>query len=349
MELLPQEFINFARYANISTTTIDRLIGNDLSESVGVNVEELRYRELLDNESLSMANWKLLEKPSKILLLKKIARRDIFQEYKLFCDNKCKYITLLGITKYNAILFEEYDNKNKFVHELVDKYKTYQTIDQDLTSIENLTKDEWFIIVALIELFLEKYPTPDSKWEPTELLLFTQNSLIQIINESEDKIEDQTWWQHWKKISKDKIPNKDDIEIAILMLANRKLVGYMSDEEGEDVYYIGQGLLWMIRSLSWWDRGFVIEDTINNVSFYLLEASSLFILINDNDVAYSLINIDGGTNLQNVIDNFLLLDNKKSSKIIKEQIKQRFCTNCGKELLEGAKFCSNCGAKVGVN
>lgn len=29
------------------------------------------------------------------------------------------------------------------------------------------------------------------------------------------------------------------------------------------------------------------------------------------------------------------------------QYKHRFCTNCGKPLVEGAAFCTNCGAKIG--
>ncbi len=349
MELLPQEFMGFAKYNNLSDTTIRRLIGDDLLQTTAVDSENLTWRDTPSKESLNVENWKLLEKPSKEFRLKKIARREIFQEYKLFCDNKCEYLSMVGTTKYDAILFEEYNNKNKFIRSLVDKYKDFQSVDQELKSIESISEDEWFIIVALLELFLEKYPTPDANWKPTELLVFTQNSLIQIIKESENRIEDQTWWQHWKKISKHEIPNKGDIETAILMLASKRLIGYMDSVEGEDVYYIGQGLLWLIRSLSWWDRGFIIENRVNNVSLYLLQASALFILINENNTSYSLLNIDG-VDLERIIGNFIGLDRKNidttNPEIIKEQNKQRFCTNCGKQLPEGSKFCPFCGTKV---
>ncbi len=345
MELLPQEFIGFAKYMNVSDTTIVKLIGDNLSQSVVSSLKDLTWREIPSKESLNIENWELLEKSSKVLSLKKVARREVFQDYQLFCNLKCEYLSLVGVTRHNAILFEEY-NKNEFMINLVDKYKNFQSIDQDLKSIENLSKNEWFILVALLEFFLEKYPTPDSNWEPDELLIFTQNSLIKIIEDSENRTEDQTWWQHWKKISKHEVPNSVDIETAILMLASKRLIGYMERVEGEELYYIGQDLVWQIRSLAWWDRGFIIEDSINNISLYLLEASSLFVLVNENDTNYSLFNIDG-VDLESVIDNFISLD-RENPEIVNEvqQNKQCFCINCGKELPVGAKFCPYCGNKV---
>ncbi len=349
MELLPEEFKNFARYIGLSDITIGKLIGDDLLQATVVNPESLSWRKLPSKNSLSVENWKLLEKPSKILTFKKIARREIFQEYKLFCDFKSKYISVLGITRYNAILFEEFDSKNIFINSLIDKYKDYQTVDQDLKFIENISGEEWFVIVALIELFLERYPTPDADWIPTDLLVFTEDSLIQTIEESENKIEDQTWWGHWKEISKSEMPNIEYIETAILILANKKLIGYTDNADEKDIYYIGQELLWLIRSLAWWDRGFVIEDKENSISLFFMQASSLFVLINENDTNYSLLNING-TDLERVVDNFIALDEQsidnKNSKIIKEQNRQLFCTNCGKQLPIGAKFCPYCGAKI---
>lgn len=45
----------------------------------------------------------------------------------------------------------------------------------------------------------------------------------------------------------------------------------------------------------------------------------------------------------------IILNNKKSSTEKEKQgeVSMAFCTNCGRQLAEGAKFCFECGAKVG--
>lgn len=350
MDLLPSEFVKYASLASVSTKRISEIIGVDLMQFTPANDKDISSRQqALDNE-INIENWQILKSPSQKLLLKRIARRKVFQTSQVFCAENCQKASLVGTTAFNSILFEGYANQTDFIDSITEKFEGYQSVEQDLKYIQNLSSDEFFVLTALLELFIEKYPDPTGEWIPDELLVFTSESLLITINESEEKIEDQTWWQNWKEISNSSIPNVEDIETAILLLANKALVGMLDEVDGKEVFFIGQSLLWLIRSLVWWDRGFIIENDINKIQLYVFQASSLFALVVENNQNYSLFNIDG-TDLPQLVSNFIS-DSTEGKTFETDEIqeemhqKPKFCPNCGTPVIADSKFCANCGHKL---
>ncbi len=342
MELLPTEFITFAKFAKVSEKTIQSIIGiNLMNLKIIENADDMNWRAVPSTNDISLKNWEVLENYQKIIQLKNIARRQVFQTNKLFCSEDFNTISSVAVTEQNSIKFTEYYSKKDFIESLTNPFLSIQSVDQKLKLLEGLSSIEFFVIVALIELFLSKYSYPDSNWIPDELITFSSNSIQEIIKESEHKIEDQTWWQHWNAISNVEIPNTEAINTALLLLQTKALIGNTNDVE--DNYFIGKSLLWLIRSIAWWDKGFVLES--NNYSLYVFQASSLFIVLKE-DETYSLINVEG-IDLPTIIENFIsltdeLVENKQpeTTKIIK------FCPNCGEPVIKGAKFCVNCGNKL---
>lgn len=345
MDLLPSEFINYAKNAKVSLDKIAHIIGADLMEFIPASEDDVPLRDATPIE-----NWELLETPTHVFCFKKIVRRSLFQTYQLYCDSNNDNLSLIGTSRFNSVLFEAFTSQVDFINTISEKFENYQSIDQDLKSIQNLSSDEFFVIVALLELFIEKYPTPTINWSPNELLVFTKESLLEIISESKTKLEDQTWWQHWKSLTDAPIPAVGDIETAILLLANKGLIGMMDDVEGKEVFFIGQSLVWLLRSLVWWDLGFVLENEENKTQLFVIQASSLFALIVENTQNFSLFNIDG-EQLPKLISNFMnyaespndttkVLDKKETPK------KTNFCPNCGTAVKTDAKFCANCGQEL---
>ncbi len=350
MELLPSEFIKYAKDAKVSLDKIAQIIGHDLIEFIPESESDLVSREVPINEEIPIRNWEILEDPTHVFRFKKIARRSLFQAYQLYYDKNSDYLTLVGTSRYNSVLFETYTSQSLFISDVSDKFEKFESVDQDLKSIQNLSSDEFFIVTSLLELFIEKYPTPNVDWVPDELLVFTKESLLQIIADSETKIEDQTWWQNWKNISDASEPNVDDIEMAMLLLANKGFIGILDEVDGKDVFFIGQSLLWLLRSLVWWDLGFIIENKDTKMQLFVLQASSLFAIVVENMQNFSLFNIDGDQ-LPKLVSNFMNYTespNDTTGDIDQEERnnKLNFCSNCGSDVIPDSKFCAHCGNKL---
>ena len=343
MDLLPSEFISYARYAKVSNAKITQIIGHELMNFLPASEEDLVSREIPQNNEIPIKNWKLLEKPTHVFSFKKIARRDVFQAYQLFYEKSNDKLTLVGTNRFNAVLFEAYSSQTNFIKDISEKYEHYERINQDLNAIQQLSSDEFFVFTALLELFTEKYPTPNTDWSPDELLVFTKESLLKIISDSEEKLEDQTWWQHWQKINEIAVPNNDNLETAILLLANKGFVGILDDINGKEVFFIGQSLVWILRSLVWWDLGFVIENEQNKTKLFVLQASALFALIVEDNQNFSLFNIEGAQ-LPKLLSNFMNDSDEKNTET--DSKKLNFCPNCGAPVISEAKFCANCGNKL---
>ncbi len=350
MDLLPSEFIKYAKNAKVSLDKIAHIIGADLMELIPASEEDFVSREVPLNEAIPIENWKLLEVPTHVFCFKKIVRRSLFQTYQLYCDKNNDNLSLVGASRFNSVLFEAYKSQSDFIKDISDKFGNYESIEQDLKSIQNLSSDEFFVITALLELFIEKYPTPNTEWVPTELLVFTKESLLQIIADSEEKFEDQTWWQHWKSLTDASIPKAEDIETAMLLLANKSFIGMMDDVEGKEVFFIGQSLVWLLRFMVWWDLGFIFENEENNTQLFVIQASSLFVIVVENKQNFSLFNIDGNQ-LPRLVSNFMNYaerPNDTTKEVDKKETtkKTNFCPNCGSAVKTDAKFCTNCGQKL---
>ena len=350
MDLLPSEFVTYATQANVSLNRIQEIIGRDLMQLKLADGEDVSWRETPSKDEISIENLELLENPSQIFTFKKIARRAVFQEYKLFCNSKCDKLSLVGTTSFNSVIYNAFSSQESFIKEITEVFKLYPSIDQELKKIPNLSYDEFFVLLAILELFIEKYPNPNTDWTPNELLVFTKESLLKIIIDSDEKIEDQTWWQHWKEIAKSTIPDSEAIETAMFLLANKELIGLLDEVEGEDVFFIGQSLLWLIRSFAWWDRGFILENDTNKTQLYVFQASSLFALIVEDKTQYSLFNL-AGKDLPKLVSNFInfsadTTDSLEERKIETTTIKLNFCPNCGSPVIAGASFCANCGTNL---
>ncbi|MGJ8743271.1 zinc ribbon domain-containing protein [Polaribacter sp.] len=347
MEYLPHEFVQFAQKKGVSENAILNLLGAEFSNSTLADDEDISWRKIPDIDSLDDENWRLLENFSKVYQLKKIARRRVFSSNNLYYNQTLDKVSLFEFNKYNAIRFETFKTKKEFVDNLTEKYVPYKSFAYKLPQLNNLSKDEWFIIVSLLELFIEKNPIPNSTYTPDELFVFTPDSLLQLIKNSSQRKEEYTWWGHWQKLSEHKIPTIEEIETAILVLVNKALAGYLEQSEKEDVYFVGKELVGIMNALAWWDRGFVIESEPIATKLYLFQADSLFVLVNENNKNYSLFNIDG-EQLPNLLSNFMNVADKPNTAIDQKEPRKKinFCSNCGSSVIPGTKFCSNCGNKL---
>lgn len=363
LELLPSEFVKLAQFAEVSEKSLLTLLGKTLYPSQKeLDNDQVAWRSIPDKEALQIENWKLIEQADRTFELTKIAMRRRIQKYSLFTNRNLTYFTQIGISEHNAVLYQDYKNPSEFTGELTGKYRDIESVDQDLKIIENLTEDEFRVFLALVENFISLYPVPKSDWVPDELLLFTAESLSKTVHESAGKSDSETWWKHWQKLHDSKMPGEKQLETACFTLSQKQLIGYMDDIDIKNVFFVTKNLLWLIRAIAWWDRGFILSDPANNIKLTFIEASSLFVIFNDRDKYFSLFNI-GGKELETIILNFLSYDKireetfdetketpvpkiKKETEIETKDPSPNFCFQCGKPVLPKAKFCINCGVKL---
>lgn len=350
MELLATEFKELALKAGLSDERLINLIGEEFYEMELALDQDLSWRKLPFLEDFQ-DNLQLLKSPVISLEYKKIHRRAVIQTYQLYGDTTGEIVSLLGTTPQNTIRFEPFTSYSDFEHFATNAVLDYPAMDFQNTSIRHLSADAFQVFVLLVELFIEKYPTPTQDWEPNELLTFTTDSLMRIMQDSNMRTHENTWWQHWKKLTNQTELTNETLELGIAQLAHKELIGYIDEIEGQDVYFIGKDLTWYIRGIVWWDKGFMLSNTINNTQFITIAASALFVIVTEGDNDFSIFNVDGKT-LQKYLKKYLeiAVNPMQEHANLKEEVVNSsqpvFCSQCGNKLTEGAKFCSNCGNKI---
>jgi hypothetical protein len=350
MELLSNEFIELAHKSGLSDERMKDLIGEDFYEMEVASEQDLSWRKLPTSEELSVC-WQVLKHPAIALEYKKINRRTVVQTYQMFGDKTGEILTLVGTTPHYTIRMEHFNNYSGFEHFATNTLVDYPAMDFQNTSIRHLSSEAFQVFTLLVELFIEKYPTPATDWEPDELLTFTVDSLTHIMNDSNSRLNEYTWWQHWKKLTNQTELTQDDFDLGIAQLAHKELIGFVDEVEGQDVYFIGKTLTWYVRGIVWWDKGFLLNNTINNTQFITIAASALFVIITEGNNDFSIFNVDGKTQqkyLKKYIEIALDSNSEKpsSKEVGVENSQPLFCSQCGNKLMEGAKFCSKCGYKI---
>lgn len=350
MELLSTEFRDLAKAAGLSDERLINLIGADFYDMELALDQDLAWRKLPNLEDLQ-DSFQVLKSPAISLEYKKINRRTVIQTYQMFSDSKGEGWVLLGATPHNTLRFETFSSYNDFEYFATNILVDYPAMDFQNTSIRHLSADAFQVFALLVELFIEKYPTPTSDWEPDTLLTFTVDSLTRIMQDSNLRSQENTWWQHWKQLTKQTDLSLDTIELGIAQLAHKELIGFIDEVEGQDVYFIGKDLTWYIRGIVWWDKGLMLSNPNNNTRFITIAASALFVIIIEGDNDFSIFNIDGVTQqkyLKKYIDIAINPSSEKATS--KEEVfdspKPIYCSQCGNKLTEGAIFCSKCGHKI---
>ena len=224
-------------------------------------------------------------------------------------------------------------------------------MDFQNTSIRHLSSDACQVFTLLVELFIEKYPSPTTDWEPDELLTFTSDSLKRIMQDSNLRYQEYTWWQHWKQLTNQADLSQENFDLGIAQLAHKELIGFVDEVEGQDVYFIGKNLTWYIRGIVWWDKGLMLSKVSNNTQFITIAASALFVIITEGENDFSIFNVDGLTQqkyLKKYIEIALnpVSETRSSKDEILDSSQPVFCSQCGNKLTEGARFCSKCGYKI---
>jgi hypothetical protein len=312
--------------------------------------QDLSWRELPILEDLQ-DNFQVLKIPAIYLEYKKIQRRTVIQTYQMFGDKTSEKLTLLGTTPQNTVRFESFNSYTDFEHFATNALVDYPAMDFQNTSIRHLSADAFQVFTLLVELFIEKYPTPTQDWEPDELLTFTSDSLTRIMQDSNMRTHENTWWQHWKKLTNQTDPTQETLELGIVQLAHKELIGYIVEVEGQDVYFIGKDLTWYIRGIVWWDKGLMLSNSVNNTQFITIASSALFVIVTEGDNDFSIFNVDGIT-LQKYLKKYIeiAVNPTQEKATLKEEVVDRsqpiFCSQCGNKLTRGARFCSNCGNKI---
>ncbi len=352
MELLATEFKELALKAGLSDERLKDLIGEDFYEMDIALDQDLSWRELPTSEDF-FDFLQVLKNPAITLAYKKINRRTVIQAYKMYVDSQGEKLVLLGTTPHNTLRFEPFSSYSDFEHFATNTVVDYPAMDFQNTSIRHLSADAFQVFTLLIELFIEKYPTPTQDWEPDELLTFTRDSLTRIMQDSSKRANENTWWQHWKKLTNETDLSQDTFDLGIAQLAHMEFIGYLEEVGGQDVFFIGKNLTWYLRGIVWWDKGLMLNNTVNNTQFIVIAASALFVIITEGDNDFSIFNVDGIT-LQKYLKKYMEIAlnpaqeqiTSKETTTIDEISQPVFCSQCGNKLTEGAKFCSKCGSKV---
>ena len=350
MELLSTEFRDIAKAAGLTDERIKNLIGEDFYEMELALDQDLSWRKLPTSEEL-FEYLQILNKPAFTVEFNKIRRRTVVQTYKMYLNSVGEKLALLGTTFNNTLRFEPFKSYLDFEHFATNALVDYSAMDFKNSSIRHLSADAFQVFTLLIELFIEKYPSPTQDWAPDELLTFTSKSLMRIMQDSNHRTNEKTWWQHWKKLLHQTEPSQENFDMGIAQLAHKELIGYMDEIAGEEVFFIGKNLTWYLRGIVWWDKGLMLKNTENNTQFIVIAASALFVVVTEGDNDFSIFNVAGIT-FKKYLKKFVEIalkpvqeQNAKQNESITNS-KPIFCSQCGNKLEANAKFCSNCGNKI---
>lgn len=350
MELLSFELIQLAKREGIAEDKIRQIIGPELASMRSEAGEDLSWRQLPSSSDLA-DNLQLLLKGKYPVFLSKIAKRQISQAYQAFLDSQSDTYTLIGKTPNNTIRLEAFQTYEEFEEFSIGPFSDFSLLPISLEALNQLGKSEFQVLMLLVELFIRTYPDPDLDWEPDGELTFDVKELMTLAESAEEVENTDTWWRHLGQLTDLNPVSQSELEAGIALLALKELVAEMEEDIAIDRYYIGKDLLWFIRSLAWWDRGFLITDDMTASEFLLIQASGLFVITIDQGKNFGIVHLSPG-DLKNHFIKYIQLirANRETSPVEKPFQSQsqaaRFCHNCGAKLISAAKFCMSCGTKI---
>lgn len=354
MELLSFELIQLAKGEGIAEDIIRQIIrqaiGPELASMRSEAGEDLSWRQLQRTPDLA-DNLQLLSKGKASVFFSKIAKRQVSQAYQVFLDSQSPTCTLIGKTLNNTIRLEAFQTYEEFEEFSISSFSDFPLLPISLEALNHLGKSEFKVLMLLVELFIRTYPDPDLDWEPDGELTFDLKELMALAESAEEVENSETWWRHLGQFTDLNPVSQSEVETGIAMLAFKELVAEMEEDIATDRYYIGNELVWFIRSLAWWDRGFLITDEGTASEFLLIQASGLFVITIDQGKNFGIVHLSPG-DLKNHLRKYIqLIRTNQEIKPLEEPIPSesqspKFCHNCGAKLIPAAKFCMSCGTKI---
>jgi hypothetical protein len=350
MELLSFELMQLAEQEGLSEESIRQIIGPEMAAMRCEEGEDLSWRQLPRTSYLA-DNIQLLLRGKSSIFFSKIAKRQVSQAYQVFFNSQSTACTLIGKTPNNTIRLEAFQSYEEFEEFSIGSFSVFPLLPISLEALNQLGKSEFKVLMLLVELFIRTYPDPDLDWEPDGELTFDVKELMTLVESAEEVENTDTCWRHLGQLTDLNPVSQSEVETGIALLALKELVAEMEEDTAFDRYYIGNELVWFIRSLAWWDRGFLISDKVTAFEFLLIQASGLFVITIHQGKNFGIVHLSPG-DLKNHLRKYIqLIRTNQEIKPLEEPLPSqsqspKFCHNCGAKLIPAAKFCMSCGTKI---
>lgn len=209
------------------------------------------------------------------------------------------------------------------------------------------------VIGGLCDLFNERFPHPDPDWAPAGNPEFSADMLEEYFRHPERS----SWYRRLQELVPELPPDPgmEQLDILLQVLRNENLIG--ESEEGEGTWYMGTGLLWAIRMLSWWDLGLVMPGHASGFSI-LIQASCPWIFSRNADGTYTLEAQHGPAVIRHITAWLETPDSgvprtPPPPPTAKKQVvpppppgKMPACPACHSPVHPAAKYCPQCGIKL---
>ncbi|MCP4440812.1 MAG: zinc ribbon domain-containing protein [Aureispira sp.] len=342
IELVPCELPLVLEQYDLGNQALPQFIELDLGGASQRSLEDIWAFSAVEPQQLKKEQWEAFLNPDQLLKLQQIHERQSKNQF--WVGIKGKFFTAYTESDRGTMSIYFFENRAAFEVWLLEDFKDYLVPKLRKTMVQSMSSSMWLVVGALCDLFLQDYPSPDVNWTAQNMLLFTPKNIKDSYAFSRKGAANQVWWAHWAALHRPKEiqPNEEELEAAILLLCDQGWLGSMGEIEGQDVYYVGQDLLWMIRSIAWWNGGWHLSNAKNiDYSLSFFQASAIWMLLEEKD-SYHLLTTNP-TNQQEVVAEFLDI---ALSSVKSTVVQKRFCTNCGAEAAIDANFCGACGHKL---
>jgi hypothetical protein len=200
------------------------------------------------------------------------------------------------------------------------------------------------VVLALADLFRERYPDPNPAWKPDVPIAIAVDRLAAQLD-SDDPHSLATMYE---QLAERDLPRlgRDELERVLFMFANEQLIVLDADAPPITRFELSDRFAWTLRCLAWWDLTLSIQPwspaaSRTGKAVTVIQASSLW-------RCTDLLDTPGPT------AELSCLDAQELERAVEDILARQpaaplalVCSSCGGHVDDGERFCAACGSPVG--
>ncbi len=145
-----------------------------------------------------------------------------------------------------------------------------------LLELPPMPAEAWVVFAAFCDEFLARDPAPGQSRDP---MCFTAERLAARLRSSDAA--GDSWMSGFRAVTGETNPgpDPDNLEPILWLQSSEGLLGVEEDRKGVARFRLSQRLMWLVRNLALWDRGFWISSPRDpDNSFLVVQANGLWVV-----------------------------------------------------------------------
>ncbi len=281
LDLLPGELKQLIHLSGADFGEVPDFLRACLEEQPASTRTFLQIREEsgLDHASLAR-HLNTLASPARVLELRRVARRRLAdRSWVCLPPAGERGVTALMTGDDDVSTLLLFETAGEWVRWVMKGFDLFPLPGIPLLELPAVPADTWMVFASLCDEFLARYPVAQANWRSDESIRFRADNVIARLD-GRDAGGD-SWVSGFRSVACETSqgPGQEDLEPILWRLCNEGLLVGEKEDQGIVHFTLSRSLAWLVRALTWWDRGFWIASPDDpDRSWLVVQAAGLWVM-----------------------------------------------------------------------